>query len=69
MGRTPNLYALYNDDEFIALGTYRQLEELTGIKHETLRFYGSPSYMRRTGGRGYVLVRIEMEDDDGIQDA
>lgn len=40
-------YILYEDEKFIAQGTLEELSKLTGLKSETIRFYSSPSNLKR----------------------
>lgn len=56
-------YALYHGDTFIDLGTAEHLAELLGVKVQTVKFYGYQSWLERTDYRGYVLVRIEEDDE------
>ncbi len=52
-------YALYKGDEIIAVGTKTQIAEKLGIKRESVRFYGTPSYIKRTSeSNGRRLVEV-----------
>ena len=52
-------YALYKGDEFLNLGSIKFLAEWLGVKEATIRFYSSPTYRKRTGDRGLLVIRIE----------
>lgn len=53
-------YALYKGDELLGVGTKKELAELLNIKIETLSFYYTPAYKKRTSpDRGRRLVLIE----------
>lgn len=53
------VYALYKGDEFIMIGTQKELADYLGVKENTIYFYSTPTYMRRTDGRGLVTVKID----------
>lgn len=58
MNREKN-YALYRGEKFLGIGTKKELAELLNVKVETISFYGTPAYKRRTNqnkGRRLVLV-------------
>lgn len=56
------MYALYKGDEFLCMGTIKEIAEKMGVSERTIRFYSSPVYQRR--GRGEkgncrrILVKI-----------
>lgn len=52
-------YAIYKGDKFIDLGSVRYLAKRMNVKEETIKFYSTPTYQKRTGGRGYVVIRIK----------
>lgn len=60
------LYALYHGDEFVDIGTARELAELEGTSPECIRWASAPSARRcgeRTGSRGgRVVVRLEEDE-------
>lgn len=41
-------YALYKGEELLEIGTKKELAELLGVKVETISFYGTPAYLKRT---------------------
>lgn len=53
------LYALYQGDKFIKIDTLENLANELGIKKESLRFCATPTYLKRTGGKGRVLVPLD----------
>lgn len=53
------MYALYHGDTFIDLGTKEYLAKLLKVKIKTIEFYASPTYRKRTGDRGYLVIKIE----------
>lgn len=52
-------YALYRGDEFLKIGTTQELADYLGVKIRTILFYASPTYLKRTNGNGYVVIKIE----------
>lgn len=57
------LYALYRGDEFIDIGTRYELAEMIGVTPQTISFYASPTYQKRTKN-GYVAERVGYDDDE-----
>lgn len=56
------IYALYENDKFITLGTYEQISKETGITINTLRSIRSRS---RSGKKtGLILIEIVGEYDE-----
>lgn len=58
-------YALYKGDEFICLGTIKEIAEFEGVREDTIRFYGTRSYKERLEGRNIrnPKILIKIEDD------
>lgn len=54
-------YALYQGDEFIMIGTRTEIAKELGVREDTVRFYASETYKKRTNGNGLVVV--ECDDD------
>lgn len=53
-------YALYKGDEFIVLGTVDEIAKFTGIKKESVTFYGTPTYKKRNSGENAMcLVKLD----------
>lgn len=54
------IYALYRGEKFIAVGTKKELAELLNVKVETISFYATPAYKKRTNeAKGRRLVCID----------
>lgn len=57
-------YALYKGDEFIDLGTTKELAEKIGVSERSIRFYSTPTYVKRNNKENcYVVVRIDDEEE------
>lgn len=57
-------YALYKGDEFIDIGTTKELAEKIGVSETSIRFYSTPTYVKRNRkGNCYVVVRIDDEEE------
>lgn len=53
------VYALYRGEKFLGIGTKKELAELLNVKVETISFYGTPAYTKRTNlekGRRLVVL-------------
>lgn len=57
------LYALYKGDEFIDIGTKVELAEKLGVDTKTIGHYSTPAYQRRNDYKGWVVIRIEEENE------
>ena len=57
------MYALYRGDKFIDLGTKQYLANLLNVSINTITFYMSPTYRKRTNNNGYLVIRIEDDDE------
>ncbi|MGL4774513.1 MAG: hypothetical protein ACRC2K_13210 [Clostridium sp.] len=57
-------YAFYRGDEFVDIGTYKELSKKLGIKIETLQFYATSTYRKRMEKRGAINYRIMVPLDD-----
>jgi hypothetical protein len=53
-----DIYALYHDDEYLAMGTREELAEYLGVKPSSIAFYGSPTYRKRAKA-GYIVIKVE----------
>lgn len=53
-------YVLYDGDDIESIGTMDEIAEETGLKRETIRWYGTPSGHAR-GDR--VLVKMEEDEE------
>lgn len=52
-------YALYKDDELLALGTIKEIANELKILEQTVRTYMTPSYQKKIKGSGRVLVMLD----------
>lgn len=62
-----SMFALYKGDEFIDLGTRKELAARHGIKPNTITFMASPAYAKRIEGRedAYLKAyRVEEEEEE-----
>ncbi len=54
------IYALYRGEKFLGVGTKKELAELLNVKVETISFYATPAYKKRTNqAKSRRLVLIE----------
>lgn len=52
-------YALYKGEELIAMGTKREIAEQLDVSVNTVSYYGTPVYARRTSDtKGRRLVEL-----------
>lgn len=59
------VYAIYKGDKFIDLGTKKELSERLGVKERTIKFYSSPSYLKRKAeSKEPYMIAIEVEDEE-----
>ncbi|WP_200833103.1 hypothetical protein [Listeria monocytogenes] len=52
-------YALYKADELLIIGTVDELAEFQEVKRETILFYATPSYRKRTTDKGLRVIRVD----------
>lgn len=57
-----HVYALYKGDDLIIIGTIDEIANLLNIKKESVRFYKTPTYKKRTTENARRLVSLEEED-------
>lgn len=53
------IYALYRGEKILGIGTKKELAELLNVKVETISFYNTPAYTKRTSqekGRRLVVL-------------
>lgn len=57
-------WALYHGDDFIGIGTRKELAKLIGVGDRVIHFYASPIYRSRfkDDAHGYVLVALDEEE-------
>lgn len=51
-------YALYKGEELLAMGTKREIAEQLGISVNSVSYYGTPVYARRTSDNGRRLIEL-----------
>lgn len=55
-------YALYKGDNLLKIGTAEEIAEELGIKKETVLFYKSPAYSKRTNpDKSLRLIGLDEE--------
>lgn len=58
------LYALYKGDDFIDIGTTKELAQKLNVKEETIRFYATSTWKNKTNCESWVVVSIEEDKED-----
>jgi hypothetical protein len=58
------LYALYKGDEFIDIGTSKELAKKLNVKIETIWFYMSEKWKERSNYESWVIVEVGDEDNE-----
>lgn len=53
------MYSVYKGDKEIAFGTIEEIATKLKIKPESVLFYGTPTYMKRTSERAMRLVKCK----------
>lgn len=57
-------FALYKGEECLAIGTIKQIAKELNIKERTVRFYMTPSYMKRRNKIGNYRILIKLDEDE-----
>lgn len=58
-------YALYKGDELLDMGTVKELARQFNVKIETIHYYNTPTYKRRTNpNRARRLVPLDWDEDE-----
>ncbi|HBI2123658.1 TPA: hypothetical protein KZI24_001098 [Listeria monocytogenes] len=52
-------YALYKGDDLLKIGTLDELAEFRKVKRETIFFYATPTYQKRTTDKGLRVIRVD----------
>ncbi|WP_187703513.1 hypothetical protein [Listeria monocytogenes] len=52
-------YALYKGDDLLKIGTLDELAEFRKVKRETIFFYTTPSYRKRTSEKGLRVIKLD----------
>lgn len=58
-GRKAQCFAFYRGDEFVDVGTVRELAERRGVSQTTIRFLASARYHKRSSYGALRAYRIE----------
>lgn len=69
MGRREKEYAVYKGEEFIDIGTAKELAERFNTTVKTIQWYaGSKRYKNQTHKKGgYTIVAIEEDEEDELE--
>lgn len=64
------IFALYKGDEFIDVGTVKELAKKRNVKPESIRYLSTPAYERKIANRknSKALIAIKMEDEEMEED-
>lgn len=52
-------YALYKCEELLKIGTVDELAEFRKVKRETILFYATPTYRKRTTEKGLRVIKLD----------
>lgn len=64
MGSPAKEYAYYDrNDNFIDIGTKKELAERLGVKPSTIEHYATPSKRKRTKTAGIKVIALEEDDE------
>ncbi|TFI09829.1 hypothetical protein E4P35_13075 [Thiopseudomonas sp. 4R-3cl] len=55
---TEKYYALYKGEDILIIGTIKEIAEKLGIKEESVKFYATPTYKKRTTENARRLVSL-----------
>lgn len=53
------MYALYKGDQLLSVGTIYQIANEMNVKIDTIYFYKTPAYLKRTGANARILIKVE----------
>ncbi|RVU73504.1 hypothetical protein EJK20_07670 [Lactobacillus xujianguonis] len=57
------VYAMYRGDEFVDVGTIKELAERSHLSPVTLRYRATPGATRRDKGHSVLLYKLEDKDN------
>lgn len=57
-------FTLYKKGMPVTTGTIKAIAKFLGVKENTVRFYGAPSYRKRTSENAMRLIEITGWDED-----
>ena len=58
------IYALYKGDEFIDIGTSKELSKIMNIKINTFWFYMSKYWLEKSNYESWVIIEIKEDERD-----
>ena len=56
-------YAVYKGDEFLDIGTVKELSKKFNVTRKTVQFWNSKANKRRCGENGNRIIAIRIEED------
>ena len=64
--RNEHDYAVYKGDEFLDIGTAKELASKMNVKVETIKFWSTPTYHKRIKNHDIatIVVKLSVEDYD-----
>ena len=63
MGRHAKVYAIYKGDEFIELGTKKELSKKLKVSESTISFLASPFREEMVKNKKNLMIAIRIEND------
>lgn len=64
MNRIHTYYALYHADKILTIGTIEELANYLGVQKRTIKFYSTPTHLKRTKYKSYVVIKIEEDKEN-----
>ena len=55
---TEKYFALYKGEDLLIIGSIKEIAEKLGIKEESVKFYATPTYKKRTTENARRLVSL-----------
>ncbi|WP_179301196.1 hypothetical protein [Listeria monocytogenes] len=52
-------YAIYKGDDLLKIGTLNELATFKNVKRETIFFYATPAYQKRTTEKGLRVIKLD----------
>lgn len=56
-------YGVYRGDDFVTVGTQKEVAEELGVSTNTIYFWTTPSYNSRLKADSKALTAVRLEDD------
>lgn len=53
-----NIYAVYKGDEFLDLGTAKELSKKFNVKEKTIHYWSTPTNRKRNKN-GMIVIKVE----------